>query len=207
MEKTPDVDELSETMEEMLAQLCVGNVLPRNFPAVREYIKGTASKVSSDEQQLLDTESLENISSPANSENETVSLDIEEELKRRKILKSSFRYMKQKKKILSSTANKDDEFYKEILAAESGLEKLSTSGNTTDRLEIDMKKITHKLQATKKKQGEKKVQLLSSSTNTANTSTLANSAMEVSFFSRHLRIFVVNRSFVLKMFYVSRRLL
>ncbi|TMW49897.1 hypothetical protein DOY81_005027 [Sarcophaga bullata] len=179
LEKSPDVDELSETMEEMLAQLCVGNVLPRNFPAVREYIKGNASKASSDEQQLLDTESLENISSPANSENETVSLDIEEELKRRKILKSSFRYLKQKHKIFSSTANKDDEFYKEMLAAESGLEKLSSSGNTTEKLEIDMKKITHKLQATKnKQQKEQQAQLLSSSTNTANTSTLANSAME-----------------------------
>lgn len=171
-------------MEEMLSQLCVGNVLPQNFPAVREYIKGNASKASSDEQQLLDTESLENISSPANSENETISLDIEEELKRRKILKSSFRYLKQKKKIFSSTANKDDEFYKEMLAAESGLENLSSSGITADKLEINVTKIT---QATKKKQQkEQQGQLLSSSTNTANTSTLANSAMEVSFFSKPL---------------------
>lgn len=140
----PDLVDQTETMLESLAQLRLDGLQPKSFPAVREYLKcnsrnnDTTISPSDDQQMLLDTESLENIT-----ESESASLDIEKELKERKILKNSFRYTKSKQ-IFSSTAHHDGgggEFYHEVLAGESGIEKLSTSGNTTAILETDLKRM------------------------------------------------------------------
>lgn len=174
---------LGDTMEESLAQLRLSCINPRSFPALREYTKHNTSKSSpSEDQQLIDTESLENITEEPTCANtdDTVSLDIEKELKKRNILQNSFRVIKTKKQqIYSSTAHGDAAFYQEILAAESGLDKLSTSGNTSDLLDTDLKRLVEQGQQEVRKKS-KETKILSSTTTSTNASALANSALRVS---------------------------
>ncbi|XP_037817011.1 myosin-11 [Lucilia sericata] len=170
---------LGETMEESLAQLRISGINPRNFPAVREYMKSNASKLSAEQEQLLDTESLENITEEPTRTNtdDTASLDIEAELKRRKILKNSFRYSETKQQqIFSSTAHKDAAFFQEIVAAESGVDKLSTSGNTSDLLDADLKRMVQQWPGEVRRKS-KEIKILSSTTTSANASAIANSAL------------------------------
>ncbi|XP_046805697.1 myosin-11 [Lucilia cuprina] len=170
---------LGETMEESLAQLRISGINPRIFPAVREYMKSNVNKSSPEQEQLLDTESLENITEEPTRTNtdDTASLDIEAELKRRKILKNSFRYSETKKQqIFSSTAHKDAAFFQEIVATESGVDKLSTSGNTSDLLDADLKRTVQQWPGEVRRKS-KEIKILSSTTTSTNASAVANSAL------------------------------
>nr|XP_013101634.1 unnamed protein product [Stomoxys calcitrans] len=143
--KNEQITDEGDHLDESVNQLRINSLKPKQFPDVREYVqqrsdkKTTNSTPNDDQQLLLDTESLENIT-----ESESASLDIEKELKNRKILRNSFRYTKSKQ-IFSSTAHLDDgnEFYREMLEGESGIEKLSTSDNTIAILETDLKRMVH----------------------------------------------------------------
>lgn len=178
---------LGETLEESLAQLRISSIPSRNFPPVREYMKNNTSKSTPEDQQLLDTESLENITEEPtpttnNTDNDTASLDIEAELKRRKILKNSFRFSETKKQqqIFSSTAHRDAAFYQDVIAIESGVDKLSSSGNTSDLLDHDLRRMVQQWPGGEVKQKSKEIKILSSTTTSANASSIANSALKVS---------------------------
>ncbi|XP_073824759.1 anastral spindle 1 [Musca autumnalis] len=148
--KPPDVvADQTEIMEDSLAQLRISSLKPKGFPPVREYVqqkcKENPSPNGGAQQILLDTESLENITDIiTNTDSDSASLDIEKELKQRKILKHSFRYTTKPKEIFSSTAHHDvGEFYQELMGFESGIEKLSTSETTTTQLETDLKRMVN----------------------------------------------------------------
>ncbi|XP_075145343.1 anastral spindle 1 [Haematobia irritans] len=172
--KSEHILEQAEPKDESLNQLRLTNLKANKFPAVREYVqqnyaKETATTLTNDDGQqlLLDTESLENIT-----ESESASLDIEKELKERKILKNSFRYSNSKR-IFSSTAHhgEDSEFYVEALERESGIEKLSTSDNTIAVLEADVKGMMQQWTADDGKKRNFKYKQLYQSLSSTTTST------------------------------------
>lgn len=175
MSSTKAEHDIPDNIDVSLAQMRLNSVRIERFPDVRGYVKqqqgnktthSATTTSPNDEAQLLDTESLENITdlpTNSNTDNDTASLDIEQELKRRNILKKSFRYT-QSKQIFSSTAHQDGEFYNEIIATESGVEKLSTSGNTMSILETDMKRLVRQWPTDGKPKGKQQYQALSSTT-------------------------------------------
>ncbi|XP_005185028.2 uncharacterized protein LOC101901365 [Musca domestica] len=182
-----DVADQTEAVEDSLAQLRINDLKPQRFPAVREYVKqkhkekaesgGPTTSPDDEQQLLLDTESLENITdivTNTNTESESASLDIEKELKQRKILKHSFRYTKPKD-VFSSTAHHDvGEFYQDLMGCESGIEKLSTSeATTTTQLETDLKRMVN--QWSKENNEKPQYQSLSSTTSSSAIEKLAKS--------------------------------
>lgn len=178
-----------DTLEESLAKLHLSAIRPDNFPAVREYIDQQASRLqhsATQQQQFLDTESLENITdgpTRTNTDNDTASVDIQEELKRRKIIKQPLRVAESSRRpeIFSSTAHKDAEYYRDIWVAESGIDKLSTSCNTSDLLDNDLRAMVQRWsKRTKTEMKTKQANFLSSTTTSINASSLASSALRVS---------------------------
>ncbi|XP_061400394.1 uncharacterized protein LOC133336112 [Musca vetustissima] len=182
----PEITDQTELMEDSLAQLRINDLKPKTFPPVREYVKqkykenandgGSNAHSPDDPQMLLDTESLENITDiVTNTESESASLDIEKELKQRKILKHSFRYTKPKE-IFSSTAHHDvGEFYQELMGCESGIERLSTSETTTTQLETDLKRMVNQWSKENKDKPQQYQSLSSTTTSSSAVEKLAKS--------------------------------
>ncbi|XP_054744047.1 uncharacterized protein LOC129248499 [Anastrepha obliqua] len=131
-----------ETIEDLIACLRVANLSIKAFPSRQEYMRQMISNSASGE--LLNSASLENITDSrtnTNTETESESINIEEELRRRQILKHSFRTAKAKEEIFSSTVRErvnaeHAHDNSRIFTTESGIEKLSsTSENGSSEFE------------------------------------------------------------------------
>uniref|UniRef100_A0A1B0BDP6 Uncharacterized protein n=1 Tax=Glossina palpalis gambiensis TaxID=67801 RepID=A0A1B0BDP6_9MUSC len=121
---------ISETSTEPEERTDLKTVSPVNFPKSHEYTICTTSESTETKQQLMISKSI----GKSSSSNECESINIEEELKKRNILKQPFR-SSEKKKAVRTSANPEAEFFADVMPIESGIEKLSTSEQTADSLE------------------------------------------------------------------------
>uniref|UniRef100_A0A1A9V721 Uncharacterized protein n=1 Tax=Glossina austeni TaxID=7395 RepID=A0A1A9V721_GLOAU len=121
---------ISETSTEPGERTGLKTVSPVNFPKSHEYTICTTSESTETRQQLMISHSL----GKSSSSNGCESVNIEDELKKRNILKQSFR-SSEKKRPVRASSNPEAEFFADVMPIESGIEKLSTSEQTADSLE------------------------------------------------------------------------
>lgn len=127
---------ISETSTEPGERTGLKTVSPVNFPKSHEYTICTTSESTETRRQLM----ISNTTGKSSSSNECESVNIEDELKKRNILKQPFR-SSEKKKPVKASSNPEAEFFADVMPIESGIEKLSTSEQTADSLEDTLRQL------------------------------------------------------------------
>uniref|UniRef100_A0A1A9X2R3 Uncharacterized protein n=1 Tax=Glossina brevipalpis TaxID=37001 RepID=A0A1A9X2R3_9MUSC len=124
---------LSEASTEAGERTDLKTVSPVSFHKSSDYTICITSDSTKTNQQLMASKNAEKCVSS----NECESVNIEDELKKRNILKDSFRSSK-KKTIVRARSNPEAEFFADVMPLESGIENLSSSERTVDSLEDNL---------------------------------------------------------------------